>query len=602
MPLPDDILKPIPGDNPAGADLRYDPLYDKIKEARREDDDAPQGDWQRERKVADFGMVTKLGTEALSKRSKDLQIAAWLTEALVRREGFPGLRSGLGLLRGLITGFWEQVYPELEDGDVELRAAPLEWVGLKLDIPVRSVPLDRAGHDFFKYKESRQVGSEADAGEDESRIEKRNQLIAEGKMPAEEFDQSFDQTPKPFYKQLVADLQGCLDELRQLDDLCNEKFADAAPSYVPLRTAIEEVGLTAQQLLKRKLEKDPDPVESGAVAGDAGVGIGGVTGAGPAAGGAPRALTAEPTDPADAAARVVGAARFLRKADPTGPAPYLLLRALRWGEVRARGSEVDPRLLEAPTSQARTQLKTLMLDADWSALLEAAENVMATPAGRGWLDLQRYVLQACAQLGSEFEFVARTIRAELRTLLTDLPGLPEMTLMDDLPTAGPSTLSWLRAEGLLGGEPLEGAAADGQESPAPAPAPTPPATGAPDRLFERAMAEVQAGRAPRAIDMLKRELDRETSRRGRFLRQAQLGRVMVEAGLEPVATPLLEELMAQIEEHKLETWEPGRVVAEPMALLWRCLDKVGGDEAVKQALYLRVCRLDPMQAITFGQS
>jgi type VI secretion system protein ImpA len=49
MPLRDDLLNPIPGENPSGASLRYEPVYDKIKEARREDDDAPQGEWAHER-------------------------------------------------------------------------------------------------------------------------------------------------------------------------------------------------------------------------------------------------------------------------------------------------------------------------------------------------------------------------------------------------------------------------------------------------------------------------------------------------------------------------------------------------------------------------
>src|SRR5438309_1746451 len=125
MPLPDDLLNPIPGDNPAGENLRYAPIYDKIKEARREDDDAPQGEWRRERKLADWPLTIKLIVEALSKKSKDLQLAAWLTEALLRRDGIAGLRGGLGLLHGLIDNFWDTLYPELEDGDAELRATPL---------------------------------------------------------------------------------------------------------------------------------------------------------------------------------------------------------------------------------------------------------------------------------------------------------------------------------------------------------------------------------------------------------------------------------------------------------------------------------------------
>ena len=91
MPLRDDLLNPIPGDNPSGANLRYAPVYDKIKEARREDDDAPQGEWERERKVADWKQVIKLAGEALATKSKDLQLAAWLTEAMLRTEGFAGL-------------------------------------------------------------------------------------------------------------------------------------------------------------------------------------------------------------------------------------------------------------------------------------------------------------------------------------------------------------------------------------------------------------------------------------------------------------------------------------------------------------------------------
>jgi len=57
MPLRNDLLTPIPGENPSGPDLRYNskvPIYDQVKEARRQDDDLAQGDWQHERKVADY--------------------------------------------------------------------------------------------------------------------------------------------------------------------------------------------------------------------------------------------------------------------------------------------------------------------------------------------------------------------------------------------------------------------------------------------------------------------------------------------------------------------------------------------------------------------
>ena len=43
MPLADDLLNPIDGPNPSGADLRYDEIYSKIKEARREEAAPPPG-------------------------------------------------------------------------------------------------------------------------------------------------------------------------------------------------------------------------------------------------------------------------------------------------------------------------------------------------------------------------------------------------------------------------------------------------------------------------------------------------------------------------------------------------------------------------------
>src|SRR5437660_1285963 len=137
MPLREDLLVPIAGDNPSGADVRYDTkllLYDKIKEARRQDDDLAQGDWQHERKVADYSQVVKLAQEALAVRTKDLQLAAWLSEAMLHTEGFSGLRQGLRLCHGLLSSFWETLYPPIEDGDLELRTAPLEWLASSIEV------------------------------------------------------------------------------------------------------------------------------------------------------------------------------------------------------------------------------------------------------------------------------------------------------------------------------------------------------------------------------------------------------------------------------------------------------------------------------------
>jgi type VI secretion system protein ImpA len=300
-------------------------------------------------------------------------------------------------------------------------------------------------------------------------------------------------------------------------------------------------------------------------------------------------LTPQPTSREDAANRIGVVARYLRQNDATSPAPYLLLRGFRWGELRASGRTPDPRLLEAPPTPVRTQLKSLLLDAKWDGLLEACENVMATPHGRGWLDLQRYALTACERLGTEFNAVTVALRGALRSLLADLPGLLDMTLMDDTPTANGETRTWLKS--IVEAEPndahpdVSGGSAE--------PSRAADANGA-------AAAVVRAGRTDRAIASLMREVGGEKSKRGRFLLQTQLANIMVEANHHTVAQPILEELIAHVESHKLEEWESGDVVARPLALLYRCLEKLDGDTSTRQALYLRICRLDPLQAMSFA--
>jgi type VI secretion system protein ImpA len=576
MPLNvDELLQPIPGDNPCGADLRYDPVYEKIKEARRQEDEVPQGQWARDIKVADWPLVVKLGTEILATKSKDLQIAAWLTEALIKQEGFAGLRSGLQLITGLLDKYWDALWPAIEDGDAELRAAPLSWIGIKLDVPVKSVPLVRAGYDFFKHTEAQlTVGYEAACEGDSKKLAARLEKINEGKLPGEEWDKAFEATPKPFYKQLAADLDASLKGIAALDQM-GDKFGDAAPGYGTLRKAVEEVQFVAVALLKAKLAVDPDPIEPEPAEG-ATDGTGAELAGGP--------LTAEPVSREDAVSRITMAARYLRSIEPANPAAYLMLRGFRWGEIRACNGKLEPRLLQAPTTQLRTQLKLLLLDQKWPALLEAGENAVAQPCGRGWLDLQRYSITAVSRMGPEFAPVEAGLRATLRAYLADVPEIAEMTMMDDTPTANAETQEWIAHDLKV-------------EMPAAEPVAEAEGSATQDIDGSDALALARGGRAEQAVAMLKEQLAMERTLRGRFRRRTQLAAVLVEAGQDAIAQPILEDLIGQIDNYKLEEWESGEMVAEPLVLLCRVLQKLEGDFGTRQGLYLRVCRLDPIQAL-----
>ncbi len=598
MPLREDILAPIAGENPSGIDLRYDTkllVYDKIKEARRKDDELAQGDWQTERKAANYPLVIKLAQDTLATVSKDLQLAAWLTEALLVTEHYRGLYQGITLCHSLLTQFWDTVYPVIEDGDRELRAKPLDWIGLMLDFPLRSVPLANGGYSWFVYKDSRIVGYEDQLKTDKER-QTRSELIGAGKLPPEIFDKAFAETPKAFYLAAEKDLDACLEALESLETDCDERFEDDAPAFTKLKNALTEVRQTVHTLLNKKREKEPDPMEVIPVAASAPTKAGGDNVSPGLTGGFASVSLAEPADRLQAVAVIATAAAFLRKQEPLSPAPYLILRGLRWGELRTASRLGDSTLLEAPPTELRQKVKRLALGKKWSELLDACEEAMALPCSRAWLDLQRLSVAACSALGDEYQAIATAIQSELRALLNDLPELLDATLLDDTPAANPETKAWL--EHLKG--PVQAGALPGDDSSSVS---TADLNGTPTWLTQAADSYALArqalalGQEEKAFGLMRSEIARQRSGRGRFRRTMQLIELAVAAGKDAIAQPLLDDITATIEEHKLDSWEDPQQVASDLLKLMRNSRKIQDSFDDKQALFERICRLDPVQAL-----
>lgn len=599
MSLNEDLPKPIPGPNPSGEDLRYnsdDPVYDRIKEARREEDPRSLASG-RQRKVADYELVVELATEAIARRSKDLEIAGWLTEAWLRVRGFAGLLDGLDLLWELVSNFWETLYPALEDGDADRRAGRVEWLNGALDLPLRSVPLVEAGYNWIDRSHTLEVGYESEARTSTER-QARQEKIDQGKLPPEAFDQAFADTPKSFYKEAQKQLDGCLGALKRFDLGCRDKFGENYPTLAPLQKALDDIHHDVRVLLEKKLEIDPDPVEeapAGGVADQAALNMGQAATLSPLGVVISLEGSSEAPDRRHAIASIAAAAKFLRQREPLSPAPYLLLRGLRWGELRAAVALSDSTLLEAPPTDLRQHIKRLALAEKWEELQEAAESAMALPCSRAWLDLQRLIVQACEARGPEFEPIARAIRCEIKALLQDLPQLVDANLLDDTPAANPETRAWLAqilaatlpsesdhraipaSDTILGGWPYK-----------------------PKDSFAQAQQSVKAGQPERALEIMRRELARSSSGRARFLRTFELAKLCVSAGKSSISQPLLDDLWAAIGNHKLEEWEDPQWIADVLSTLITSSERVQNDASLKQQLFDRICRLDPVRALALS--
>jgi len=630
------LLQPIPGSDPCGADLRYHPLTAQIKEARREEANLSQGVWKYDIKLAEYPLVVKLAREALTKQGKDLQVAAWLTEALLRTEGFAGLRQGLELIRRLLGTYWDGVYPRPdEDGDLEMRATALRWVGSQLDTAVRFVPVTKGGHNWYQYRESRSLPTEEQAQSDNARMALRTEAIQDGKTTPEEFDGGFAATPGPWCLELYKSLGSLMELVTSLGAYCDEKFGDDAPEFSSLNKSLEEVYQTARVLMKQKGvseekepeepgEPQPEPEPAAAQPAAPAYSQPQTSAPAPSPSAAPAtapqpvrqagAVTAEPSSREDAVERVMAAARYLRKENPYNPGGYMVTRGLRWGELRATGNRPHPAILVAPPSDVRVNLKQLAAEGAWDRMLEAAEEAAGRPWGRAWLDVHRYAVGALQSAG--IEAAAKAILSGVKALLADMPQLLEWTLADDTPLANAETQQWFKDQGLLPGAPPEPppAAAPVPEPPAPVPVaqpdwyppPAAPMTRtleddsgepAPPDAYDLAMEAARSGRTEEALNILSREVGQERSGRGRFLRRVQLAQVCLATGNKEIGRPILQDLAEEIERRSLDQWESPDLVAQPLALLYRCLDDPQDSGGEKRKLYAQICRLEPARAL-----
>ena len=112
----DSLLAPLDaGEQGAGIDLRSDfspaSTYQRLRDARssaRADRTGPRCCWRY--RQFDGGRLAgdpDLGQAAFTAQSKDFEVAAWLTEALVRLYGLAGLTAGAGLVTGLCDQYWD---------------------------------------------------------------------------------------------------------------------------------------------------------------------------------------------------------------------------------------------------------------------------------------------------------------------------------------------------------------------------------------------------------------------------------------------------------------------------------------------------------------
>lgn len=329
----DQLLAPISVEQPAGEWLRDGPDYDAIQRARSEEDPSlPRGVWERELEKADWGAVEARCVDALSSRSKDAQIAAWLMEAWIHLHGFSGATRGLALLAGLYEAFWDGLHPPLEDdGDPDYRLMPVRWVEDKLTLQLKQVPIT----------EPRNGDAPAFTWADWQSALRFERLLAAGvtksddssdKVTRDKFLTSVTLTPSSYFLELDRELAGGRAAAEDLAKTLQKHCGDQAPGLRPLKDLLGAIAHFTGQVLEERTET-ASPQEGGeepvTETETPATGSGGTT----SGGDVPVPATGPIASRAEAYRRLSQAADYLLRTEPHSPTAYLVKRAVSWGNL-----------------------------------------------------------------------------------------------------------------------------------------------------------------------------------------------------------------------------------------------------------------------------
>src|SRR5262249_23039800 len=229
----DSLLAPISANEPTGESLRYEGTYDIVAGLRREDDPAlEQGVWKTELKKADWPGVAQACVAALESRSKDLQLAAWLLESWIHLYGFAGIREGLHLVAELCDTYWDGLHPDVVDGDLDYRLAPIYWIDEKLSIAARLIPIVRP------HTAGLHAHSPADLGlaappPPPPRARASTDAVTEARL-----QKSVTATSTTWLATVASDGQGALRSLDELIDVLKTRCGARAPGLARMREAL----------------------------------------------------------------------------------------------------------------------------------------------------------------------------------------------------------------------------------------------------------------------------------------------------------------------------------------------------------------------------
>jgi type VI secretion system protein ImpA len=241
------LLTPINTNNGVGEWLRYDPVYVKIRDARREENDGMHREsWEGELKHANWQEVERLSTSTLQTKTKDLQLLTWLLEARLHLYGVANFSQDSALLLTFIKTFWNDLHPQrTEDPDQEFRTNIFESFirsvseTILLEPLIELSPIFSQPPNLAKCYEADNLEKTAKRGG--AAAEAYQKALANGLITIDRVRNALSEVNKEKGGEKVSLLEACTQNLKSIDDFVNEAIGNEGPRFDGLISHLEEL-------------------------------------------------------------------------------------------------------------------------------------------------------------------------------------------------------------------------------------------------------------------------------------------------------------------------------------------------------------------------
>lgn len=326
------LVRPLEGSSGlCGEEMGFSGEFDAIQEARRFDDPSlSQGEWITDVKEADWDKVVQICEDLLAKRTKDIRVAVWLTEALSKTRGFAGLADGYTLLNRLCQSLWPNLHPLPEDeGDLEARIGSLDWLVTQSVRLIREIPLTRSAAGAFNSQDLSSARATALAMEQNPG--QAGEIEQAALVTMAQFESARRDTPGAYFVTCMDDAERAKAAIGALKETLDGLLENDSPVFGGVLDTLGEVHST----FRRYAMEAGSLAMSAARAEQAPAGTkneGEVMAGAPHAGRQP-AMSGPIQSREHALRQLNEIAAFFKRTEPHSPVAYLAEKAAKWGNM-----------------------------------------------------------------------------------------------------------------------------------------------------------------------------------------------------------------------------------------------------------------------------